>query len=217
MNEENLYSQLQKINKDKESCLLAIEKLLKDQLQVEPHNTELWLRLAQFEYNPHFQDPNIITSYLQKIFEYDPSNIDAHIIIGYTSYMLTPKMPDDVFRKLSELQLKDPEKSAMLEIVKALYYHQEKDDKMYEQSLLNAIRYCPSFVDPYLDLGKLYLRDKRKEEGSRLLKLGLKNIKRVYPDEDPISDITDYEEFYNWALKGIHATQLKINSVVALF
>lgn len=222
MNREDFYNQLQRLNEehhnapleDKESCLLAIEKLLKDQLKIEPYNTELWLRLTALEYTPPLELPEIMISYLEKILEYDPENNDALILIAYINYLFTAEIPQEVFTRLCNLKASDPEKAAMIEYVKAFGYETRNNREMYVKSLYAAIDLDPMLARPYFDLGGFYMVEGHKEEGKRLLKRGLKNVQHIYSEQDPPEDVTDINKFYDWHLRGTHLTKRYFEDLV---
>lgn len=225
MKKEEIIKQIQLLSseyykKDEGDEPLLIEKLLKNYLEEHPRDTQMWLRLTLLYYTPYFDKyPPDVFSCLNKILEYDPENIYANIMVAFFHDAFRGLIPDEVFQKLNALKTNNLEDFAMLEMVKALYFRDKdfilkrNDSKEYEQCLQKAILLDPTIVDPYVFLGRLYLEQGKFTLAKEYLEKGLERV--INPDikENIEKDITSYEKFFNYFIKGTHLTSSIYKSI----
>ncbi|MBD1372880.1 hypothetical protein IC620_10985 [Hazenella sp. IB182357] len=101
----------------------------------------------------------------------------------------------------------------MLQLVQAWYYAQEKNWVLFEKMLLHSIDSYSNHVQNYVSLGIYYIDIGRIDEGKALLDKSIKNVKKIYSDNDSILDRCDPEEFINERIKGIHKTDILVNAI----
>ena len=63
-----------------------------------------------------------------------------------------------------------------------------------------------------MKLADLYMQEKRYLEVNRLLKKALRNVKKIYSDDDNYN-ITDIDEFINERIKGIYLTKSNVKFI----
>jgi len=192
-----------------------IENLIDKYLVKNPEDTDVRLRLVMLEYNPGWEDPELIGKYLNEIFKYDPDNIYAALILAVTQDIFRGKITDTVFEKLNNLSSEDPEILSMIELAKAWYYKCKNNNELYEKHLLSSISYYNKHVKNYKDLAHLYAQKGKKNEAKKFAKKALHNVQVVYT-RGSITDITDVEDFINERFKGTHITEPNLESIYEL-
>jgi len=193
----------------------TIKNLIDEYLKKNPTDTDIRLRLVMLEYAPGWEDPELLSKYLNEIFKYDPDNIYATLILACTQDIFWGKITDTVFKKLNNLSSKNPEIFSMIELAKAWYYKCKDDDKLYEKHLLNSIRYYNKHVSNYTDLAYLYTEKGKKNEAKKFAQKAIDNVQVVYT-RGSATDITDVEDFINERLKGTHITEPNLESIYEL-
>jgi len=192
-----------------------IKNLLDEYLTKNPQDTDVRLRLVMLEYTPGWEDPELLSKYLNEIFKYDPDNIYATLILACTQEIFWGEITDKVFEKLNNLSSKNPEILSMIELAKAWYYQCKNNDMLYEKHLLSSIRYCNKHVSNYRALAYFYAQKEKKNEIKKFARKALHNVQVVYT-RGSITDITDVEKFINEYFKGTHITQPNLNSIYEL-
>ncbi|MGB8367612.1 MAG: tetratricopeptide repeat protein [Candidatus Babeliales bacterium] len=193
-----------------------MRNLIEEYLEKNPKDTEVWLRLAMLEFTPPFEDPEMISEYLYGIFKYDPYNIYATITLACIQDVLRGEITEEIFEKLNTLSSDSPELNSMIELEKAKYYQCKDNDALYEKYLLNSIRDCNKHVKNYKYLAYLYKQQGKKKEAKQLAQKALSNVKVIYGENSPITDVTDIEEFINEYIKGTHITDSNLKSIYKL-
>jgi tetratricopeptide (TPR) repeat protein len=193
-----------------------MRNLIEEYLEKNPKDTEVWLRLAMLEFTPPFENPEIISEYLHKIFKYDPYNIYATITLACIQDVLRGEITEEVFEKLNNLFSDNPELNSMIELEKAKYYQCKDNDELYKKHLCNSIHYYDKHSENYRSLAYLYKQQGKKEEAKQLAQKALNNVKVIYDGSSPITDITDIEKFINEYIKGTHITDSNLKSIYKL-
>jgi len=139
-----------------------IKNLIDKYLASNPEDTDIRLRLVMLEYTPGWEDPELLSKYLNEIFEYDPDNIYATLILAITQDIFWGEITDKVFEKLNNLSSEDPEILSMIELAKAWYYQCKNNNELSEKHLLNSIRYYNKHVKNYKSLAYLYTKQGKK-------------------------------------------------------
>jgi len=67
-----------------EYILEMIKNLINEYLAKNPEDTDVRLRLVVLEFTPPWEDPELLSKYLNEIFKYDPDNIYATLILACT-------------------------------------------------------------------------------------------------------------------------------------
>ena len=168
------------------------------------------------EYAPGWEDPEVLSKYLNEIFKYDPDNIYATLILACTQDVFWGKITDTVFEKLNNLSSKDPEILSMIELAKAWYYKCKDNNELYEQHLLSSISHCNKHVENYKSIAYLYAEKGKKDEAKKFAEKALHNVQVVFTQDSSITDITDVEKFINEYFKGTHITEPNLESIYEL-
>ncbi len=197
------------------SPLEEIKNLINKYLEKHPQDTDMRLRLVILEYSYH-EDPELLGKYLNDIFEYDPNNIYATLILADVESFFWGAITDSLFEKLSNLSSKDPEVMSMIELAKAWYYEEKGNDELYEKHLINSIKYYDKHVKNYKSLANFYAEKGEKSKAKKFAQKAINNIKEVFTQGSPITDITNVEDFFNWFFRGTCISRSSLDSLSEL-
>lgn len=190
---------------------ITIRKSFKEYLENNSQDTEVWLAYA-LVMNSLAEGEDYSVNCLWSILTYDPSNINATMLLVYilahNSYV-----DDDLFKQLCNLRTEDKEVLSMIEYEKIWYY---TSDLLYEKVLLNSIELCDTHVYNFVKLGNFYIRRGYIAKGRDFLKKGLDNVKLIY-DNHSYQNILNVEEYFNEQLKGIHLTDSNYKIILESF
>ena len=177
------------------------EEIFEKFVEQNPDNIEMLLRFGFFEYYALHDDLKAI-EYLKKILKLDPNNLDALIIL---SDMIIARFDDELhlLNRLCSVEVKNPEYASMIEYCKSLFYKDKNDDEIYKKALKTSIELWPYHVYNYLDLSRFYKYKNNLKQAKDLIKKSLENVKLIYPEIHDI-DYTDYQEYFNELIKGVH-------------
>ena len=193
--------------------LLEIEKLLEQALNKDPHNIDLLLRLAILEQEVPLADHERSTSILENILKRDPSNAIALLLLSYVNYYCIPGiLNESLFQKLISLKTGNKETDSMLKYAASWFYTDHTNNNNLEQLLKESIKTCQSHVYNYSKLAGLYLKQNRPTEAKLLVQKALKNVVKIYTDED-CHDITNVQEFLGERIKGIYLTTINFQTL----
>jgi len=202
---------------ERDICILEMIKNLIDKyLAKNPEDTDVRLRLVRLEFTPPWEDPELLSKYLNEIFKYDPDNIYATLILACTQDVFWGEITDTIFGKLNNLSSEDPEVLSMIELAKAWYYQCKDNNELYEKYLLNSIGHYNKHVKNYKALAYFYAEKGKKDKAIKFAKKALHNVQVIYTQDSPIIDITDVEEFINEYFKGTHITDSNLESIYEL-
>lgn len=203
-----------------EEVLEQMESLLMDYLKKYPKDTEMWLKLTMVEFTPPWEDYERIEKYITSILKYDENNVQGLLILAYAQYVFRGEVTKDLFIRLQVVSniTTDKEWLSMIYLAIAWYYwgYDLKDEKKYEESLLQSINYCSEYVDNYELLGRLYLEIDREIEGKKMIRCALANVQKIYGENYDSFDITDINEFFNEFYKSTHITRPNLESIQEL-
>ncbi len=190
------------------ATILTIETLIEKELQNDPKNTELLLRLAFVVQEVPIVDAEKSIKILDQILSYDSHNGIALILRVFFNYYHFGVIDKSLSNNLVSTKTEDAEINSMLRIAASLYYETENmtDDPEYETLLLESIDFCQDHVRNYQALAELYLKQGKYNEAEKLAKAALKNLVTscYYNAKCPDPDITDYGRFLNEFVKGIY-------------
>jgi len=204
------------IELSKNNNLVKIEALIEKQLNQDPNNIELLLRLAVLEVDPPFADPAKSIALLEKVLTIDKNNAIAALLIAYVNYYCIAGIDEKLMSKLNSMHTDDSEINSMLKYVVSWFY-MDRDPKMEEQFLQKSINIYKGHVYNHVHLAKLYFKIGRNIEARDLIKKALKNIKKIYSKENDFEyDASDIYEFLNERIKGIYLTIPILESIKEL-
>jgi tetratricopeptide (TPR) repeat protein len=194
-----------------------IKILLEDELKNKPSNIELLLRLAIFElWCPDWSDEKS-KILLERVFKVDRDNAVALLILAYIyEYYELSGISEQLMNRLNSLVLENPETSSMLKYVESWFYADKYDYINQEKLLQESINLYDGYVYNYVNLAKLYFLQGKKEKAKEYVIAALKNVKKVYSVNNQNYDPTDYNEFINEKIKGIHLTEENLKFIEEL-
>jgi len=214
---KNLSKVYYKISYGQEAYIVEkIKNLIDKYLKKNPKDTDVRLRLVMLEYAPGWEDPEVLSKYLNEIFKYDPDNIYATLILACTQDVFWGEITDTVFEKLNNLSSENPEILSMIELAKAWYYQCKDNDELYEKHLLSSISQYDKHVKNNKALAYFYAEKGKKDEAIKFAKKAIHNIQVIFTQDSLIIDITDVEEFINEYFKGTHITKPNLESIYEL-
>lgn len=195
-----------------EEFRIQFEKYLKEN----PLDTEIWIKFALLLYSALLHEDLGAQKCLEKVLEYDPSNITVILfrayIIEHYSYI-----NESLFKELNQIKSLDKSLMSLVEYSKSSYYYLviENFDE-YEKCLIKSIELCDQYVSNYVDLGQYYIKKGLLTKGYELMNKGLKNLEYTY-DENNSVNILCIEEFFNERFKGIHLSQSNYEIIIESF
>lgn len=212
MNE--LISKIIELNKKHED--LKIKQLLKVYLKNDPNNIDLLLRLGVFVIFPGIADPYEAIDAFELALKIDKNNVIALLGIAYVNNYCLGGVNEKLFFRINSVDVVNNEELSMLKYVASWFYEIKNDNINQEKLLKESIFLCDSHVYNYVGLAKLYIKRNKKNEGIALAKKALSNIKNVYSENYSSNDPTDYNEFINEGIKGIHITKPNLEFIKEL-
>jgi tetratricopeptide (TPR) repeat protein len=218
-----LIKQIIEISKD---CTLEklekIEQLLEEQLQHEPENIELWLRLALLELAIPLVDTYKSIACLEKVLELNKNNSNALLLLAYINHHQLGGISEELMRRLNATCTDSAELNSMLKYAISWFYFgtnpASKDVALEEFYLKSSINLFQNHVWNHVKLAELYITQRKLIEAKELLGKALSNIKKVYPSEyeSEACDITDIDEYLNERFKGIYLSFVNAESIKKL-
>ncbi len=202
-----LYAHILEVSKrDNREEIINLERLIKKELEKNPRDTELLIRLAILVSSMPFADQQNSADILSEILEYDPHNGIVMVLRAYMQYWYSRLIHNKSWvDELSSVVTGDAEIDSMMRYVASLYY-EIGDQDMREKLLIQSINLCQDYVYNYRDLASLYLKQGKFEQASKLVRHALNNIKMENRGGGyPKPDITDYHEFIAEFITGTYA------------
>lgn len=191
-------------NKDIEN----IEKILETQIQKEPNNISLWLRLATLEQKLPLVDYEKSIVCLEKVLAIDKDNPIALLLTALTNYIHIGIVTKELKNRLTSLHTNDPELNSMLKYTASWFYEDvcnKNANPIREEKLLKeSINLYQGHVYNYKRLAQLYFKQGRKAEAKDLMRKALSNVKNISPIENRLRDATDVNDFFNEHIKGTY-------------
>ena len=184
------------------------EKMILDYLDRNPKDSDAWIRLALVEMTPPYEDHRLIFEWMDKLLAYDPFNPYALLMLSYVHTYLFCGIPDDVYRRLCLAKNNDLEIMSMIELAKSWYFSSKNDWVNFEKSLRKSIEYCSFHQENLTSLGAFLLKKGEIEQGMKLIKHGMQNVKHICTSNDScVTDPISMNDFLNEGFKGIFITQ----------
>ena len=168
------------------------EWIVKQQLEKDKTNVNLWLKLALIELQLPFEDYESALTCIEEIYQLSPNHLEALILEAEIHWHYLAIM-EDLAKRLSEVTCNCKEKQAMILYLLSLYYYTEKDIESEKINLEKSIQLCDQYVYPYKRLGYL-LSESNHEKSKEMFCCALKNVKKVYKDDD-FYDFTDFDTY----------------------
>lgn len=186
----------------------SLYHFISEQINHESKSVELWISLAIAIVRPPLVDEEKSIVFLNKALAIDHNNPIALLVLAYVYEHELGGIDDMLLHQIKNLHTDSDEINSMLKYVASWSYRENKkyNPEEEERLLKESILLCDAHVWNYEHLAKLYFKQKRYLEVNSLLRKALKNIKKVYSDDDDY-DITDINEFINERIKGIYLSR----------
>ncbi len=202
------------IELEKKNTREKVEVLLEGKLKEDPKNIDLWLRLAVLKLYFPFHDEYKSIEYLEEILKIEKDNPIALLLKAYINHYYLWGIDKELFDKLNSIHTSNNELNSMLKYVANLYYYEKKEDPEKEKQLLKeSINLYTGHVWNYVCLAYLYFSKGQNLEAKELIKKALKNVKKVYSDDDLEYDLTDPNKFIEQNIKGIYLSRNQLKNI----
>ena len=178
----------------KEYDMETAERIVKQQLERDKTNVDLWLKLAVIELQFPFDDYESALKCIEQIYQLSPNYLDALILeteIRWHYLIITEALAKRLEKAIPTCDC--DEKKSILHYLLSLYYYTEKDIESEKINLEKSIQLCDQYVYPYKRLGYL-LSESNHEKSKEMFCCALKNVKKVYKDDD-FYDFTDFDTY----------------------
>jgi tetratricopeptide (TPR) repeat protein len=171
------------LGKDKDENLYHF---IREQLNCESNDIELWLGLAVAIAEAPFGDEETGIAFVHKALAVDNNNPLALIILAYMYEYHLGGIDDMLLHQIKNLQTDSDEINSMLKYVASWSYRSGKknDPEMEEKLLKESIALYDEHVWNYEHLAMLYLQEERYFELNNLIRKALKNVKKIYTDKN---------------------------------
>lgn len=193
-----------------DAASFEMEKLLEEAIKNDPQNPELLLKLAILEFDMPFLDDEKCIASIQKIFEYDPHNATALILLAYMNYHFFRMIDKSLFDRLNSLKTGNNETDSLLKYAATWYYAHDCYEpasrditNQVEKLLLESIKKCQSHVHNYEELACMYLHQNRYDEALTAIRHAIQNVVKIYGEDIEKRDDTDVQKFFNYYITGI--------------
>ena len=178
----------------KDDDVETAEWIVKQQLERDKTNVDLWLKLAVIELQFPFDDYESALKCIEQIYQLSPNYLDALILeteIRWHYLIITEALVKRLEKAIATCDCN--EKKSILHYLLSLYYYTEKDIESEKINLEKSIQLCDQYVYPYKRLGYL-LSESNHEKSKEMFCCALKNVKKVYKDDD-FYDFTDFDTY----------------------
>lgn len=178
----------------KEYDMETAERIVKQQLERDKTNVDLWLKLAVIELQFPFDDYESALKCIEQIYQLSPNYLDALILeteIRWHYLIITEALAKRLEKAIATCDC--DEKKSILHYLLSLYYFTERDFEKEKINLEKSIQLCDQYVYPYKRLGYL-LSESNHEKSKEMFCCALKNVKKVYKDDD-FYEFTDFDTY----------------------
>ncbi|SMO52693.1 hypothetical protein [Melghirimyces algeriensis] len=197
-----------------ENIYEEIENFLDKYLKRNPNCIEAWLRLAVLVFEPPIADYEKSETCLKNVLEIEYDNLQAILILSFIQSVIYGEVTKETFFRLQNIKVHDSELESLQLLAKSWYYESKNMDTQRESLLKKSCNLGPRYVSNHVTLGQLLIQKGMSEKGRLYIKRALQNVKQIYDQvDDHELDHTDYHEFINERIKGIHLTSVTYESI----
>ncbi len=199
----------------KEYDMETAERIVKQQLERDKTNVDLWLKLAVIELQFPFDDYESALKCIEQIYQLSPNYLDALILeteIRWHYLIITEALAKRLEKAIATCDC--DEKKSILHYLLSLYYFTERDFEKEKINLEKSIQLCDQYVYPYESLGIL-LQDSDKEKSKKMFCRALKNVRKIYQKED-FHDFTDFNTYIAEFITGTAISSINYDSIKEL-
>ena len=196
----------------KEYDMETAERIVKQQLERDSTNIDLWLKLTLIELQFPFDDYESALKCIEQIYQLSPNYLDALILeteIRWHYLIITEALAKRLEKAIATCDC--DEKKSILHYLLSLYYFTERDFEKEKINLEKSIQLCDQYVYPYESLGIL-LQDSDKEKSKKMFCRALKNVRKIYQKED-FHDFTDFNTYVAEFITGTAISSINYDSI----
>ena len=196
----------------KEYDMETAERIVKQQLERDKTNVDLWLKLAVIELQFPFDDYESALKCIEQIYQLSPNYLDALNLeteIRWHYLIITEALAKRLEKAIATCDC--DEKKSILHYLLSLYYFTERDFEKEKINLEKSIQLCDQYVYPYESLGIL-LQDSDKEKSKKMFCRALKNVRKIYQKED-FHDFTDFNTYVAEFITGTAISSINYDSI----
>ena len=196
----------------KEYDMETAERIVKQQLEQDSTNIDLWLKLTLIELQFPFDDYESALKCIEQIYQLSPNYLDALILeteIRWHYLIITEALVKRLEKAIATCDCN--EKKSILHYLLSLYYFTERDFEKEKINLEKSIQLCDQYVYPYESLGIL-LQDSDKEKSKKMFCRALKNVRKIYQKED-FHDFTDFNTYVAEFITGTAISSINYDSI----
>lgn len=196
----------------KDDDMETAERIVKQQLERDKTNVDLWLKLAIIELQFPFDDYESALKCIEQIYQLSPNYLDALILeteIRWHYLIITEALAKRLEKAIATCDC--DEKKSILHYLLSLYYFTERDFEKEKINLEKSIQLCDQYVYPYESLGIL-LQDSDKEKSKKMFCRALKNVRKIYQKED-FHDFTDFNTYVAEFITGTAISSINYDSI----
>ncbi len=177
-----------------EEDTIKVEKIIKESLNENPKDIQLWIKLSLTELQFPFEDYESALQCLIQVYNIDSDNLDAIILETGIKWHSFGFIEEDLFKRLTKVRCSDSKKMAIIYYIQSLYY-QYNNDKINEKIVLQkSIKSYNGFVYPYKALSQISSSELKFKESKELLKKAISNVQKIY-QLDEVYDFTDIDTY----------------------
>ncbi|WP_179030975.1 tetratricopeptide repeat protein [Paenibacillus kribbensis] len=206
MRDEQVLSTVLRLLEQKYVSIEQAEKILEEYLDKNPEDKDAWYRLVILETLAPLEDYERAASYLISALEVHKEDILMLILLAFFKGWYLGGMDEALVSKLHEKINSTDSNLASIICYLLAWHHKDEHIEKFVHLLESSIRFCSRYVTNYVDLGVHHLGYGRKEEGKKLLRLGLENVVKIYRSNEEYDPI-DVTRFINERITGVYMSE----------
>lgn len=192
------------------------EKIIKAELQEQPENINLWTKLCLTELQYPYEDYESALKCLAKVYSIDSCNLTALILEAGIKWHSMGYIDMDTFSRLNSITCSDKESCAIVYYLMSLYFCGNNDEGKQKRMIEKSIAESDHFVFPFRDLAKILFSEEYVEDGIKLLKRAVSNVKKVLQPEE-LYDFTDANTYIAEYITGTTMSKLNFEHLKNLY
>lgn len=200
-----------------EQSILDLEERAEDFLRQNPHDIDVWLRYAIFEFQSPISDYTKSLSILRLALDHNPKHVDLTILYAYIMnghwYWNKDLKVLDALDALYTQPITDSKVKDIIPYLKAMYYDDLDEtlcEKFLAESTVNS-----ELVNNYVWYGTHLIRKGDYDQGKKMIRSALSNIVEVYDVHNTVFDFSDYTEFLRNRIYGTHLGDYRVKELEA--
>lgn len=184
---------------------VTVEKILLDEVEKEPCDSELWVRLALTELQFPFEDESLCIEYLERAISCDPNCFNAIAIKLYCqNHSCLCMEKKDLFRILN-FKFVTPAQEAIASYIQSWnysVYHNDCNLSLEKKYLKKSLSIFSNTVHPYKRLAQIYNESRDVSKAKKYYRLALSNVNKVLTT-DSCYDYIDSQFFIDEYITGV--------------